>query len=198
MKSRESEPTGPCSRRIITPIKENVNSNLAAIFLMTPDMSCTDEDIDLFNPDNFEKPDPDQSNGDQEIRCICGCNHENDPMIQCDSCKKWLHSDCVPLKNFHDSGFICIYCQAKIAKSIKQFYRQELISLIPQINQIYQNIQKNNLNSEYLINLKQAIQKSSDSLQGIIENINNFLPKSSSVSKSGSETNNPGSADATD
>ena len=78
----------------------------------------------------------------QETRCICGLTHGSSVQIQCDSCLKWLHEDCVHLKNSKDTNpFICIYCQYEIAKSVKAYVRQRLASLLPKAQQLEADIQ---------------------------------------------------------
>lgn len=103
---------------------------IANSFLMTPDMTSPEHPQEVENASSKEM-DPD-SEQIPETRCICTLTHSSSVMIQCDSCKKWLHEDCVHLKNPKDADpFICIYCQYEIAKAVKSFVRQRLSVLNP-------------------------------------------------------------------
>ena len=108
-------------------------STIATTFLLTPDMSCTDENVDMSNPEF-------QGDGTAEMdqiteettRCICNSPHESEVMIQCDSCKKWLHEDCVRLLNSKEADpFICIFCQHEMAKAVRAYVRRSLAGLAP-------------------------------------------------------------------
>ncbi|KAF2874174.1 hypothetical protein BDV95DRAFT_324795 [Massariosphaeria phaeospora] len=47
----------------------------------------------------------------ESTRCVCNAADDGGPMVQCDSCTKWLHMGCVGL---HDRNlppvYVCIYC----------------------------------------------------------------------------------------
>ena len=109
---------------------------LATTFFLTPDMM---DAVD--NSGGNETQMTDSNNPDVEIapetRCICTLTHGSPLMIQCDSCKKWLHEDCVHLKNPKDANpFICIYCQYEMAKAVKQFIRRRILKLYPDITKL--------------------------------------------------------------
>ncbi|EAX87499.1 PHD-finger family protein [Trichomonas vaginalis G3] len=110
--------------------------SIANAFLLTPDMTGPRE-----SPIQNDSPEQVSDKGDvevvQETRCICGLTHGSSVQIQCDSCQKWLHEDCVHLKNSKEADpFICIYCQYEIAKAVKAYVRQRLASLLPKAQQL--------------------------------------------------------------
>ena len=128
------------SKRFTKPsIPENYLA-IANAFLLTPDMAGP-TDTPLSNEEQ-QKIDNEDVEVVQETRCICGLTHGSSVQIQCDSCLKWLHEDCVHLKNSKDTNpFICIYCQYEIAKSVKAYVRQRLASLLPKAQQLEADIQ---------------------------------------------------------
>jgi hypothetical protein len=110
----------------------------ASAFLLTPDMSCVDDDAE--QPDEVPPsaaPDADVIT-EENTRCICNSTHESEVMIQCDTCKKWLHENCVRLQNSREADpFICIFCQFQLAKAIKAYLRRKLA----QFPIIFQNVE---------------------------------------------------------
>ena len=57
-------------------------------------------------------------------------------MILCDSCKKWMHVNCVRLQNSQDvDPFVCIYCQYEMSKAIKSFVRAKLMNITQKIKE---------------------------------------------------------------
>ena len=128
------------SRRVTSAVKlPEWQTNIATTFLMTPDMSCTNEDVDLANPENQETVSAEMDQiSEQTTRCICNRQHESDVMIQCDCCKKWLHEQCIRLVNSNENDpFICIFCEHEMAKAVKTYVRKKIAVLI-QIVQKYQ------------------------------------------------------------
>lgn len=116
---------------------------LAELFLLAPDMSCTNQQLDMMNPANYTKESAKKKQTKpsigSETRCICNSRHDSELMIQCDSCKKWLHSECVRLVNTeHVSPFICIFCQYKVAIAIKMNAKTSLQRFLPIIQQMHQ------------------------------------------------------------
>ena len=142
---------------------------IANSFLMTPDMSSPDasQDSDLTNPEESE-PIP------QETRCICSLTHSSSLMIQCDSCKKWLHDDCIHLKNSKEvETFYCIYCQYEIAKAVKSFIRQRLSILAPMARRLEMDIQSGILTQ--LPSLWAELQEIVNDIQDVLNMIPNAL-----------------------
>jgi hypothetical protein len=117
-------------------------ASLAKTFLLTPDMSYADDEQDILNLTNR----PPVSDADQiteeTTRCICNSTHESEVMIQCDSCNKWLHMDCVRLQNSRESDpFICPYCQEELAKAVRGFVRKQLSAYRPLLQRLRQESQ---------------------------------------------------------
>jgi hypothetical protein len=101
-------------------------SNIATTFLLTADMSFADDEHDIEHPVDRATPDVDQIT-EETTKCICNSTHESEVMIQCDSCSKWLHEDCVKLQNSRESDpFICLYCQQELVKAVKLYMRKKL------------------------------------------------------------------------
>lgn len=128
------------SRRATGAVKlPDWQTNIATTFLMTPDMSCTDEDIDLTDPENQDTTGTEMDQiSEQTTHCCCNMQHESDVMIQCDCCKKWLHEQCIRLVNTNENDpFICIFCQHEMSRAVKSYVRQK-ISVLIQIVQKYQ------------------------------------------------------------
>lgn len=44
-------------------------------------------------------------------RCVCHSTDEGQPMVQCESCEKWLHLGCLGLKqNTLPAVYVCVFC----------------------------------------------------------------------------------------
>ena len=118
------------NRRVITPKLPDWQYRLATTFLMTSDMSSTLDDIDL-SDDNSNQITEDTT------RCICNSTHESQVMIQCDCCKKWLHEYCIKLQNSREEDqFICIFCQEKLSRAVKEYIRKKLASFEPLVQKM--------------------------------------------------------------
>ncbi|KAH0791552.1 PHD-finger family protein [Histomonas meleagridis] len=168
-------PQSAQSRKISTPKIPEWQYNLASTFLMTTDMTSTNSDIDPTDPHNQtdNNIETDQITEDM-TRCICNSNHESDVMILCDSCKKWLHVDCVRLQNSQDvDPFICIYCQYEMAKAVKSFVRKKLASVLPIVQRYQDACQPTPIWNDLL----QAIRDT----QEVMKMIPHFLPTSSEM-----------------
>ncbi|OHS93132.1 PHD-finger family protein [Tritrichomonas foetus] len=108
------------------PQKETL-ATMAQVVPLIPDLSCTDEDIDMSLPSNSRAP-PVSKGKIRNVRCICTSKHQSDVMIQCDSCKNWLHSSCIQLENSKDvSPFVCIYCQYNVATTVRSFITSQAL-----------------------------------------------------------------------
>ncbi|OHT06908.1 hypothetical protein TRFO_24940 [Tritrichomonas foetus] len=131
------------SRKIQTPKLPDWQVKLATTFLMTTDMSCTLDDVDMSNSENHGGPGPDIDQITEDTtRCVCNSTHESDVMIQCDCCKKWLHEDCVKLLNSREvDPFICIFCQAEMSKAVKEYIRKKLNAFAPIIQRCQNELQ---------------------------------------------------------
>lgn len=121
----------PQTKKIQEPQLPLWEQNLAINFLMTCNMSNSNEDVER------ETVNQDIEHITEEMtRCICNSNHESDVMILCDSCKKWMHVDCVRLQNSQDvDPFVCIYCQYEMSKAIKSFVRRKLMNIFSKIKE---------------------------------------------------------------
>ncbi|CAA9960863.1 PHD multi-domain protein [Pyrenophora teres f. maculata] len=74
-----------------------------------------------FNGSPTTTPSTDRSSLSSESRCICngGVDDDNAPMVQCESCNKWLHMGCVGLsKGALPRVYVCVFCtgQTPIAR----------------------------------------------------------------------------------
>jgi hypothetical protein len=98
-------------------------------------------------------------------------------MIQCDSCKKWLHEDCVRLQNSREADpFICIFCQYQLAAAIKAYLRRKLVQfpvVLQNVQSTYQ--QETGTHSQALWNEMLAIVQDAQSVLSLIPM---FLPSS--------------------
>lgn len=69
---------------------------------------------------NATTPSTDRSSlSSESTRCVCNSADDNKPMVQCESCNKWLHMGCVGLNPQNlPPVFVCIYCtgQTPIAR----------------------------------------------------------------------------------
>lgn len=144
-------PASPITRRVAPAVQSHKElraklpdwqEQLAATFLMTPDITCTDQQIDMTDPKNIGPPGPEVDQITEETtRCICNSTHESEVMIQCDSCQKWLHEDCIRLLNSRESDpFICIFCQNDVSNAIKTYVRKKMEGFLP----ILQRMQNEN------------------------------------------------------
>lgn len=95
-------------------------------------MSCADEERDFLDPEAIDaaQRDVDLSTG-ETTRCIYNSTHERKVMTQCDSCKKWVHEDCVRWHNSRESDpFACIFCPYELARSIRNYLRKKVTEFL--------------------------------------------------------------------
>jgi hypothetical protein len=116
----DSVPTGPNE-----PLKR-----LARCFVLVPDLSATDDPINLLDPHDYRIPkSPDLPTPDK-VRCLCDSNRIDEPIIQCDVCRAWMHVECLHLINPGEViPFICICCQQKVSNAVRGYVRAQLQSL---------------------------------------------------------------------
>jgi hypothetical protein len=130
------------SRKLLAHKVPDWQGSLAHSFLLTPDYSFSDSEVACLGFDclHFSDPCQNRSNGPSEIdqiteettRCICNSTHESEVMIQCDSCKKWLHEDCVRLQNSREvDPFLCIFCQYEMSTAVKGYLRKKMTAFGP-------------------------------------------------------------------
>lgn len=119
----------PQSKKIQEPQLPSWEQNLAMTFLMTCNVSDSVEHKETINSEV-------EHISEEMTRCLCNSNHESDVMILCDSCKKWMHVNCVRLQNSQDvDPFVCIYCQYEMSKAIKSFVRAKLMNITQKIKE---------------------------------------------------------------
>ena len=158
------------SKKVNNPKITDLYLQLSQAFLLTPDMTSTI--ISEKQNDNFQEENNSEVEPIPETRCICNLTHGSPLMIQCDSCKKWLHEDCVHLKNPKDADpFICIFCQHEISKSVKNFVRRKMKI----IQNIVSKIEKENQSPINLSNYWKEIQNIIDDTKNVLELIPTFL-----------------------
>lgn len=47
----------------------------------------------------------------ESTRCVCNSSDDGRPMVQCESCNKWLHMGCVGLNNQNlPPVYVCVFC----------------------------------------------------------------------------------------
>ncbi|KAF2033985.1 hypothetical protein EK21DRAFT_57434 [Setomelanomma holmii] len=72
------------------------------------------------NTDGLTTPSTDRSSlSSESTRCVCNGVDDGQPMVQCESCNKWLHMNCVGLhSNNIPPVYVCIFCtgQTPIAR----------------------------------------------------------------------------------
>ena len=93
---------------------------LARVFLMTPDLSGT--------RDSNESAATGSGETDRPVRCICQRPRATDEMIQCCSCRNWLHRGCVPV--IGADQFICPFCQGRLAVAVKKFFQRRMCDVL--------------------------------------------------------------------
>jgi hypothetical protein len=101
-------------------------------------------------------------------------------MIQCDSCKKWLHEDCVRLQNSHEADpFICIFCQHELSRSIKSYLRTKTAAFPVLMQQLQSDFQYQAVSHSKSIwtDLLQIVNEAQD----VLAMIPLFLPASEDV-----------------
>ncbi|KAF2660059.1 hypothetical protein K491DRAFT_589941 [Lophiostoma macrostomum CBS 122681] len=75
---------------------------------------ATNTDVGLTTPSTDRS-----SLSNESTRCICNSSDDGRPMVQCESCNKWLHMDCVGLSSHNlPPVYVCIICtgQTPIAR----------------------------------------------------------------------------------
>ena len=100
---------------------------LARVFLMTPDMSGTRNTKESFAAGSGEP--------DRPVRCICQRTRATDEMIQCCSCRNWLHRGCVPV--IGADHFICPFCQGRLAVAVKKFVQRQMCDVMDLVESRY-------------------------------------------------------------
>jgi hypothetical protein len=62
--------------------------------------------------DGLNTPSTDRSSlSSESTRCVCNGTDDGQPMVQCESCSKWLHMGCVGLRsNNMPPVYVCIFC----------------------------------------------------------------------------------------
>lgn len=57
-------------------------------------------------------PSTDRSSlSNESTRCVCNGNDDGQPMVQCESCNKWLHMGCVGLSTANlPPVYVCVFC----------------------------------------------------------------------------------------
>eukprot|EP00761_Pharyngomonas_kirbyi_P002979 gb/GECH01002983.1/.p1 GENE.gb/GECH01002983.1/~~gb/GECH01002983.1/.p1 ORF type:complete len:380 (+),score=87.70 gb/GECH01002983.1/:1-1140(+) len=60
------------------------------------------------------------SSSNDVIKCICGKDHEDGLMVQCENCSSWLHCSCLGFKNENEipDSYVCPPCTKKNDKSV--------------------------------------------------------------------------------
>lgn len=131
--------------------QEDILNSLAQIIPSIPDFSCTDEDIDMSNPSNYTTA-PKMDNHEINIRCICKSKDKSDDMIQCDTCKNWLHAHCICLKNYKQvKSFICLYCQYNVAVTVRSFFTSQGKKFKNVLDQIATQQEKSDTNDQPIV-----------------------------------------------
>ena len=124
---------------------------MAQIIPSIPDFSCTDDDVDLSDPRNY-KVVPKVSNQKINVRCICQLKNETDDMIQCETCKNWLHAHCICLKNYKQvKSFICLYCQYNVAVTVRSFFTSQANKFKNVLDQIANQSETQSTNNQPVV-----------------------------------------------
>jgi hypothetical protein len=169
------------SRKVAAAKLPEWQASLSSIFLMTPDMSYQDDDRNVMalNPEGGSPSEIDQIT-EETTRCLCNSTHESEVMIQCDSCKKWLHEDCVRLQNSREADpFICIFCQHELSRSIKSYLRRKTAAFPVLMQQLQSDLQYQAVSHSKSIwtDLLQIVNEAQD----VLAMIPLFLPASEDV-----------------
>lgn len=131
--------------------QEDIMNAMAQIIPSIPDFSCTDEDIDMSNPSNYTTT-PKTNNQEINIRCTCKSKDKANEMIQCDTCKNWLHVKCTCLKNYKQvKSFICLYCQYDVAVTVRSFFTSQANKFKNVLDQISSQQETANLNDRPIV-----------------------------------------------
>jgi hypothetical protein len=64
------------------------------------------------NTDGLTTPSTDRSSiSSESTRCVCNRHDDGQPMVQCESCKNWLHMICVGLNTANlPPVYVCVFC----------------------------------------------------------------------------------------
>lgn len=62
--------------------------------------------------ENLTTPSTDRSSlSTESTRCVCHGTDESQPMVQCESCEKWLHMNCLGFKSSTlPAVYVCVFC----------------------------------------------------------------------------------------
>lgn len=157
---------------------------MAQIIPSIPDFSCTNEDIDMSNPENFSKP-PKIHNQVVNVRCICKLKHETGDMIQCQSCQNWLHANCIHLKNSQQvNSYICIYCQYDVSLTVRNFITSQASKFRNVLEQISNQSETTSVKDKPII---PPLLKMIQEIERSLKMIPSFLPLNENSSQEESE-----------
>lgn len=161
----------------MTNTSDEMVSQLAEIFPSIPDFSFTDR---APNPENQSDDNPKQPL--LKFRCYCKQNYTSTTMIQCDSCKYWLHSSCVRIKNMkHINPFICLYCQFNIASSVKPLVSSQSIKCQ---NAIEQHLNQMKCERNSITPIVAQLEQMVNDIDNAFRLIPQFLPQPDTNAKS--------------
>lgn len=143
---------------------------LAKEFLLTPDLDgFSTSYLPVDNSVQLSKSKDDE----RKTRCICTNDMCSPNMVLCDSCKFWLHCECVKLKNFDQNPFFCLYCQYQMKKAVQDYVRKRLSVLAPYLHSLENNRQ---LKISELSNELQIIMRD---VQETLDTVYNCIPTKS-------------------
>ena len=185
--------TGPVKRRVapevqvrkrIQPQIPEWQKTLAQTYLLVPDMgNTTDPNLENENSKIYEQP-----ISEETISCICHSTHESEIMLQCDSCKRWMHVTCVRLQDSQeDDTYICIFCQYQLSKAVKQYIRNKVSNLQDYLKPLVSDLQNYRIPQSQ--NIWKDLTEHINELQNVLQIIPSYFPSGELGSRS-NETNN--------
>ena len=185
--------TGPVKRRVapevqvrkrIQPQIPEWQKTLAQTYLLVPDMgNTTDPNLENENSKIYEQP-----ISEETISCICRSTHESEIMLQCDSCKRWMHVTCVRLQDSQeDDTYICIFCQYQLSKAVKQYIRNKVSNLQDYLKPLVSDLQNYRIPQSQ--NIWKDLTEHINELQNVLQIIPSYFPSGELGSRS-NETNN--------
>ena len=166
------------SRKLVSSQLPEWQKILAQTYLLVPDMgNTTDPNLRTEKSKIYEQP-----ISEDTISCICRSTHESEVMLQCDSCKRWMHVSCVRLQDSNeDDTYICIFCQYQLSKAVKQYVRSKISNLQDILQPLVSDLQN------YRIPHSQGVWKELtehiNEIQDVLQIIPSFLPSGDSNSR---------------
>ncbi|GMG40441.1 unnamed protein product [Ambrosiozyma monospora] len=115
-------------------LMEGWSTKLRSRFLQSHYPRSTKKLTNLFNEQLQRNDVIFNESWESENYCVCRLSHEDDMMVECESCQTWCHFKCIGLENESEvtTKFICPLCDLNSIAKTTNFVEDNLIKKKPQ------------------------------------------------------------------